>query len=81
MFLVWYSIDRVIQENESIFCVKNIFCTKNSANEKSKQVVKDLLQKNWGQLILLLTLLKLSLCPSNVFKEYISIKEVIEIIH
>ena len=34
--------------------------------KKSKQVLKELLQKNWGQLILLSILLKLSLSPSNI---------------
>ena len=30
-FLVWYSIDRGIQENESILCVKNIFVEKTAS--------------------------------------------------
>ena len=34
--------------------------------KKSKQVLKELLQKNWGQLILPSILLKLSLSPSNI---------------
>ena len=57
--LVWYSIDREIFKTEPIFCRKNSI-------KKSKQVLKELLQKNWGRLILLLILLKLSLSPSNI---------------
>ena len=64
--LVWTCSSPKKHLSSSFGFVLNLVCRKNGI-KKSKQVLKELLQKNWGWLILLLILLKLSLSPSNIW--------------